>query len=264
MDRGFGVAGSLDPNIIRQLAPLIESLGFRTLWINDTPGGDSLLGCAVACEVTTALRVATGVIPIDRRGAAHIITDVVDRGIPADRLTIGIGSGMAPKPLARVRTAVAALREKADPATMISVGALGPRMTSLAASVGDDVLLNWLTPDAARISFQDIATAASDASRATPRVSAYVRVAMASTAIRRLTIEAERYGSYPSYAAHFRRFGVEAIDTTIGSGDGAEVASRLNQFEGTVNEIVVRAITEAETIDAYRRLAIAVAPGTAG
>ena len=33
MDRGFGVAGSLDTGIIRQLAPVLESLGFRTLWV---------------------------------------------------------------------------------------------------------------------------------------------------------------------------------------------------------------------------------------
>ena len=264
MDRGFGVAGSLDTGIIRQLAPVLESLGFRTLWVNDTPEGDSLIGCAAATEETTTLRVATGVIPIDRRGAAEIVADVALQGIPSDRLTIGIGSGMAPKPLGRVRTTVAELREMADPDAVISVGALGPRMTALAAELGDDVLLNWLTPDAARTSADEVAKAAAAAGRATPRVTAYVRVALVPEAIERLAVEAGRYGSYPSYAAHFRRFGVDAIDTTIGSEDQAEVAARLVRYAGTVDEVVVRAITGTETFEAYRDLAIATAPRAAG
>lgn len=264
MDRGFGVAGSLEKNIIRALAPVLESLGFRTLWINDTPDGDSLQGCATACEVTTTLRVATGVIPVDRRSAAEIVADIDRLGIPADRLTIGIGSGMAPKPLGRMRVTVAQLRETADPVAMIAVGALGPQMTALAASLGDEVLLNWLTPEAARISSREVSMAASDAGRSSPRLTAYVRVAMDPTAIQRLATEARRYGSYPSYAAHFRRFGVEAIDTTIGSEDANEVSGRLDGFVGTVDEIVVRAITGSETFDAYRDLAIATASTSAG
>ena len=260
MDRGFGVAGVLDPEIIRQLAPVLESLGFHTIWINDTPEGDSLAGCATAAEATTTLRVATGVIPIDRRDAADIVADVRRRRIPAVRLTIGIGSGRAPHGLGRVRTTVAELREKADPATTISVGALGPRMTELAATLGDDVLLNWLTPAAAKTSSAEVASAAGAAGHPTPRVTAYVRVATDHGAIERLRIEAEQYGSYPSYAAHFRRFGVSAIDTTIGSEDATEVARRLDAYDGSVDEIVVRAITGAETFESYRDLAILTAP----
>ena len=264
MDRGFGIAGSLDIEILRELAPLLESLGFRTLWINDTPGGDSLAGCAAAVEATERLRVATGVIPIDRRQPAEIVADVRRREIPAARLTIGIGSGMAPKPLGRVRAAVAELRRLVDPATTISVGALGPKMTALAAAVSDDVLLNWLTPDAARVSTGEVADAAAAAAgRATPRVTAYVRVATELEAIQWLATEAQRYGTYPSYAAHFRRFGVEAIDTTIGSTDPAAVAGGLAAFDGTVDEIVVRAITAGETFAAYRDLAVLTAPSIA-
>lgn len=260
MDRGFGVAGSLDLAIIRQLAPLLESLGFRTLWVNDTPDGDSLAGCAAATEVTRRLQVATGVIPIDRRDAEEIVGDVRRRGIPADRLTIGIGSGRAPRPLDRVRMAVAELRRLADPATSIAAGALGPRMTALAAAISDDVLLNWLTREAAGVSSAQIAAAAGAAHRAPPRVTAYVRVATVPEAIARLGDEAARYASYPSYAAHFRRFGVDAIDTTIGSEDAAVVRDRLAAYAGTVDEIVVRAITAAETFEAYRDLAILTRP----
>ena len=95
-------------------------------------------------------------------------------------------------------------------------------------------------------------------------MTAYVRVAMEPAAIERLTVEAARYGSYPSYAAHFRRFGVEAIDTTIGLEGHTEIAARLDRYAGTVDEIVVRAITGTETFEAYRDLAIATAPRSAG
>ena len=262
MDRGFGVTGSLDIDIVRRLAPLLEELGYRTLWINDTPDGDSLAGCAAAIAVTRRLRVATGVIPIDRRPATAIVDDVARWGLPVERLTIGIGSGMAPRPLARVRDAVADLRRLGDPGLMVSVGALGPRMTALAATVGDDVLLNWLTPAAARVSSSEIARAARDAGRPTPRVTAYVRVAVEPAAIDRLADEAARYAAYPSYAAHFQRFGVEAIETTIGSEDAADVAGRLDAYVGTVDELVVRAITGSDTLAAYAALARQTAPAS--
>lgn len=260
MDRGFGVTGSLDIGIIRQLVPVLEELGFRTLWINDTPDGDSLAGCAAAIAVTRRLRVATGVIPIDRRAAADIVADIARRGIPAGRLTIGIGSGTAARPLGRVRDAVDELRRLGDPELTISVGALGPRMTALAATVADDVLLNWLTPEAARVSSSEVARTAQEHGRQVPRVTAYVRVATEPDAIGRLAMEASRYASYPSYAAHFRRFGVEAIETTIGSVDAAEVAGRLDAYSGTVDELVVRAITGSETFAAYDALARQTAP----
>lgn len=260
MDRGFGVAGALDPDIIRRLAPVLEALGFRTLWINDTLDGDSLAGCAVAAEVTTTLRVATGVIPIDRRSAADIVADAQQRAIPPQRLTIGIGSGMAKPPLKRVRATVAELRELVDPTVSISVGALGPRMTALAAGVGDEVLLNWLTPAATKVSAAEIAAVARLEGRVVPRVAAYVRVATEAGAIERLRAEAGRYASYPSYAAHFRRFGVEAIETTIGSQDANEVAQQLVAYDGAVQEIVVRAITGAETFESYRDLATLTSP----
>lgn len=264
MDRGFGVTGSLDAAIVRELAPVLDELGYRTLWINDTPDGDSLAGCAAAAAVTDRLRVATGVIAVDRRGPADIARDARDRGIPADRLTIGIGSGTAAKPLARVRAAVADLRRLVEPGTGVAVGALGPKMTRLAATDADEVLLNWLTPAAASISAGEIRSARPAGAGRPARVTAYVRVAMEPAAIARLATEAERYGSYPSYAAHFRRFGVSAVETTIGAEDVATVHERLDAYAGSVDEIVVRAITGEETLDAYIALARACAPVSAG
>ena len=261
MDRGFGIAGSLDRQIVRQIAPLVESLGFRTLWINDTPDGDSLEACELATSVTAHLRVATGVIPIDRKSADDIVAELRQRRIPADRLTIGIGSGRAARPLVQVRAAVAILRQVPDLVQTVAVGALGPRMTALAAQTADDVLLNWLTADAARMSAGEIRAISTGAGQTMPRVTAYVRVATADSGIERLGVEAARYAGYPAYAAHFRRFGVDALDTTIGSRHEGTIMRRLDAFQGAVDEIVVRAIPADETFAAYRDLAMVSAPG---
>ena len=139
-DLSIGLTGTTDADTIRALAPRIERLGFSALWLNDVPGGDSLEGLRIAAAATGTLRLATGVIPLDRRPA-----DSLDlAGLPVDRTTIGIGSGGAPHPLALVRDGIATLREATEAA--IVVGALGPRMRRLAAEQADGVLYNWLTP----------------------------------------------------------------------------------------------------------------------
>jgi alkanesulfonate monooxygenase SsuD/methylene tetrahydromethanopterin reductase-like flavin-dependent oxidoreductase (luciferase family) len=260
MDYGFGIAGALDAGIVARLAPVLEQLGFQTLWVNDTPDGDSLAGCAAALRGTSTLRVATGVIPIDRRPAADILADVRERGIDPARLTIGIGSGRAEHPLRAVREAVEQLRSGSGSGIRIAVGALGPKMTTLAATQADEVLFNWLTPAGAAESAASVRQAAAGAGVAAPRTTTYVRVAIEPGAIDRLRAEAARYESYPAYAANFRRFGVSGFDTTVGTDDIGEIGPRLGAYAGAVDEVVVRAITSAEMFEAYHDLAVATAP----
>ena len=261
MDFGFGVAGAMDRDIVARLAPELERLGFRTLWINDTPDGDSLAVGAVALENSERLRIGTGVIPVDRRPATEIVTSVRGAGIDLSRLTIGIGSGQARRPLGVVRDAIDALRDGLGDGATVAVGALGPKMTELAATRSDDVLLNWLTPAGAAESAAVIRRASEAANVDRPRVTLYVRVATDPAAFERLRTEAARYESYPAYGANFRRFGVSGIDTTIGTDDREEAAARLNAYGGAVDEMVVRAITAGETDDDYLALARMIAPG---
>jgi alkanesulfonate monooxygenase SsuD/methylene tetrahydromethanopterin reductase-like flavin-dependent oxidoreductase (luciferase family) len=101
-----GIPGSTDAAIIRHLAPLVERAGYRTLWINDAAGGDALTALAVAAEVTTTLRLASGVIPLDRLDSAAIARRA--RDLPVDRLTLGVGSGGARHGLELIERSVAA------------------------------------------------------------------------------------------------------------------------------------------------------------
>jgi alkanesulfonate monooxygenase SsuD/methylene tetrahydromethanopterin reductase-like flavin-dependent oxidoreductase (luciferase family) len=223
----IGLTGTTSAEVLRALAPRIERLGFSALWLNDTPRGDSLAGLRVAASVTERLRLATGVIPLDRRPVETL--DLA--GLPTERTIIGVGSGGARHPLTLVADGIAALRRVTDAA--IVVGALGPRMRRLAAEQVDGVLFSWLTPDAAGAAMRELHAAAGG--RAVRGV-LYVRTIVEDAARAALQAEADRYAAVPSYAANFARLSIRPIDATISA------AADLAEFD-VVDEIVLRAIT---------------------
>lgn len=240
----IGVAGALDHDIIAALAPRVESLGFRGLWLNDTPDGDALSGLAVAAAVTSTLRLGTGVIPLDRRGSSEIVGAL--GGLPQGRLTIGIGSGAARRPLGLMTRGVRELTERSE--ASIIVGALGPKMRRMAAETADGVLFNWLTPGAAADAADDLRR---DAAGREVRSVLYVRTAMTPDARGALRAEAERYGSIPSYAANFERIGASAIQTTIDGSVPGALDDGLAEYGRHVDEVVLRAITAEPSLTAY-------------
>lgn len=254
--RGFGVAGALDRAIVAELSVAAEAAGYRTFWVNDTPNGDGLAALAVAARATRTIRIGVGVIPLDRQPPERIAERLRTLDLPAERLTLGIGSGGAPGGLARVRAGLAALRGATT--AVVQVGALGPLMCRLAGEAADGVLLNWLTPGFAGESAAIAAAAAEGWPR--PRIDGYVRVALGGPAIERLRIEGERYAAIPAYAAHFARMGVAPLATGVAAEEPAAIAEALAPFAAALDETVVRAIVAEETAVAYRRLLDAAAP----
>ena len=241
----IGLAGTLGPKAIAAIAPAIEDAGFHALWVNDTPDGDSLEALAAAARVTDRLKLATGVIPIDRRPPDEIARAVARLGLPESRLFLGIGSGRLADPVQPVRDALATLREST--AARIVVGALGPRMRRLAATESDGLLLNWLTPDAAIHQTDELRLVAPEA-----WVALYVRTAVEAAARGRLEDEASRYGAIPTYAANFARIGATARDTVLPQpGDGDDAAPGLRAYRGTADEVVLRAITAGDEVADY-------------
>jgi alkanesulfonate monooxygenase SsuD/methylene tetrahydromethanopterin reductase-like flavin-dependent oxidoreductase (luciferase family) len=239
-DVSIGIIGTTDAGIVRAVAPRIERLGFSALWINDVPGGDSLDGLRAAASVTEALRLATGVIPLDRRPASTLDLG----GLPAARTILGIGSGRAEHPVRLVRDGVQALRESTT--ASIVVGALGPRMRRLAVEHADGVLLNWLTPEVALAAAAEARFAASAADAPRPRVVLYVRTIADDDARPALEQEVARYESVPSYAANFERLGIAAVDATVTDAAG------LAAFD-VVDELVLRAITPGNSLAELER-----------
>ena len=232
LDRvSIGLPGATPHDVIAALAPQIEAAGFHALWLNDTPGGDSLAGLAAAAAVTSTLGLGTGVIPLDRRPATSILAAL--DGLPIERLILGIGTGAAKHGLALTEESVAELRAGTEAA--IVVGALGPKMRALADRVADGVLLNWLTPEVAA------------AQRGSGRTILYARTALSPDALPALRKEAARYASYPAYAANFERIGATALETTI------QDVSRIDDYTAVVDELVLRVITREPTLVEYER-----------
>jgi alkanesulfonate monooxygenase SsuD/methylene tetrahydromethanopterin reductase-like flavin-dependent oxidoreductase (luciferase family) len=249
----IGVPGALGPDGVARLAPHVELHGFAALWVNDTPDGDALAALAAAAAVTTHLRLAAGVIPVDRRPAPDILAGIRSAALPEARLTIGIGSGAARSgALARVRDAATALR--AGSGAAVVVGALGPRMRALGADVADGVLLNWVTPGDAAEQARELRAARSPA----PRVVVYARTVMDDAARPALAAEAERYGSIGAYAANFRRMGVRPIETTL-PGSGDDLAAGVRSYLAGVDELVLRAVTPSGSVDELLRFVRAAA-----
>lgn len=252
----LGLAGSVPAEVIRQAAVRAEQAGLHALWLNDTPAGDALAGLATAAEVTTTLRLATGVIPLDRRDAATVAARVDEFGLPHERLVLGVGSGAERRPLRLMADGVAELRSRLD--VPIVLGALGPAMRRLGAERADGLLLSWLTPATASAARDEAITDAAAAGREAPRVVLYVRTAVEPAAVAELELEAARYASYPNYAANFARIGHGALDATIRGVDRAALASGIDAYADTVDELVLRAITPDSGADSIRRFIDAV------
>jgi alkanesulfonate monooxygenase SsuD/methylene tetrahydromethanopterin reductase-like flavin-dependent oxidoreductase (luciferase family) len=248
-DRSIGIPGSTDPGIVRRLAPRVESAGYRTLWINDTPGGDALAALAVAAEVTTTLRLATGVIPLDRQDAATIARRVGDLALPVDRLTLGVGSGGARRGLQLLEESVTRLRAALD--VPLVIGALGPRTRALAARVADGVVFNWLDPASAVAAMSDLHR---DAGGRDVRGVLYVRTIADPGARDALASEARRYAAVPSYAANFARLGLDPMATTW------ELSAAARPAFNAVDEVVLRTVTAGGTADELLALVDAGAP----
>ncbi|WP_375383718.1 LLM class flavin-dependent oxidoreductase [uncultured Microbacterium sp.] len=242
----IGIAGSLGPEAGAAVAEAAERAGFRGLWVNDTPGSDSLAVLAAAAASTEHLVLATGVIPVDRRPAAEIVAAVQRLGLPEDRLILGIGAGS---------TRVGALdlvgeqvrQLTAETGARVLVGALGPKMRALAAEHADGALLSWLTPARAAEQARQLRDAAPQGAG---HVALYARTAVDPRAIARRDEEARRYATYPAYAANFARLGMDPLATVLPAPD-EDLAAGVAAYTQSVDELVLRVITASDTLDEH-------------
>jgi alkanesulfonate monooxygenase SsuD/methylene tetrahydromethanopterin reductase-like flavin-dependent oxidoreductase (luciferase family) len=252
--RGFGVAGALNRDLVAALACEAEAAGYATFWANDTESGDGLDAIRVAASTTKTIRFGVGVIPVDRVPAAQIAERVKRYGLPEDRLTIGIGSGgLKAGVLAAVRLAAEELKQLTT--ARIVIGALGPKMVTMAVQSSDGAVLNWLTPEYA-------AETAANCRLLNPEtwLAAYVRVGLTGKGADRVIEEGARYARYPAYGAHFDRMGVKP-EATSAYGDPDSILAKLAEFDASgVDETVVRAIAAEETRADYLAVLNAAAP----
>ena len=219
---------------------------------------DGLASLALAGRVTTRIALGVGVVPLHTHGPERIVADVRAHGLPVDRLLLGVGSPN-PRSLARVRAGIVALRGQIQ--SRLFVAALGPRMCRLAGEIADGVLFNWLTPEHTRTSADWVRAGAATGGRPIPRLAAYVRVAVGAAGAARLEEEGRRYDAIPAYAAHFARMGVTPATTSVAAATGAAVPEALARWEPAIDDLVVRAITERDTVDETLAVLRAARPG---
>lgn len=258
MAQGFAVFAATPSEVISACAREAEALGYTSFWVNHPGSFDGLGALAVVAGQTRRLELGIGVIPLHTRGPESIVQGVRTHKLPLDRLLLGVGSPN-PQSLKRVRDGIGALRAQLQ--TRLVVAALGPKMCALAGEVADGVLLNWVTPEYARRSADIVREAASKAGRRAPKVFAYVRLAMGAPAAAKLQDEADRYAAIPAYGANFARIGVKPADTGIVADTPQAVAKALGGWRGAVDEVVIRAITAADTVDENLALVRAAKPG---
>jgi alkanesulfonate monooxygenase SsuD/methylene tetrahydromethanopterin reductase-like flavin-dependent oxidoreductase (luciferase family) len=236
-----GVSGAWPPDLVAALAVHVESAGFSRLWVNDVPNGEALLGVSAALAATTQLRVATGVIALDRRSPADVLGRIRELKIPVERLDLGVGSGGWNHPVPRVAGALEELRPSG---AQLWLGALGPGMRKLGAERWDGMVLNWLTPEVVRDQVHLAGEQAAGTGRPAPGVALYVRTAVDPRADAVLEEEAARYAGFPGYAANFARLGIDPLATTIRSVD--HTLARLAEFEAAAGEVAVRIVVPGE------------------
>src|SRR5437867_2703363 len=195
MNRGFAVAANVKSDVIAAAAREADRAGYTSFWVNHPGPFDGLASLAAAAKESQRIALGIGVIPLHTRGPASIVEGVRTHALPLDRLWLGVGSPN-PKSLDRVREGVAALRKELR--TKLVVAALGPKMCRLAGEVADGVLFNWLTPEHAKASAALVRDGAAAAKRSTPRLFAYVRLALGAASAGRLAEEAGRYAAIPA------------------------------------------------------------------
>ncbi len=255
---GFGITGTLEIESVRAIARRAQEYGLASLWINDTPGGDSLARLEVAAAESSSLILASGVIAVDRKPAAQIVSEVRERDLPTDRLIIGIGSSAKPSPLQRISEALSVLRDELPARTV--VGSLGPRMRQLGAEQSNGLLFNWLPPQFAAETSASLREQAAAVGNQPVLAATYIRTALGAAALPRLREEAARYSAIPSYAANFERLGITAMESSVHADDADGIRDGLLAFDGAVDHAIVRAITPNDDLDHYLRLLEAIAP----
>ena len=257
MRQGFALFAATAPEVIRASAREAEAVGYSSFWVNHPGATDGLAALAHAAQETRRIDLGVGVIPLHTRGPESIVQGVRAAALPLDRLLLGVGSPN-PSALARVRAGVAELRAQLQ--TRVIVAALGPQMCRLAGEVADGVLFNWLTPEHARRSAELVRAGAASAGRRPPTLFAYVRLALGPAAHDRLRQEADRYAGIPGYAANFTRMGVKPVETAIAVHSPEAIAPAIAQWHGAVDELVLRAITGADTVEETVALVRAARP----
>ena len=287
---------------------LADELGYPELWIGEMATYDAFALATAIAGATEQIGFTIGPLSVHARtpmtvavGAASVATltgrpvdvalgtssDVVverwhglDRSRPAQTLedhavaTAELLSGRkADLGLETLSTSGYRLRLPA-PGSGVTVAAFGPRAIGVAARVADRLVLNMVTPAAARRLSDALATAADDAGRPRPTVAAWLPAAIDPRAetLQQITMGLVAYLAAPGYGEMFAEAGfadlvdfartrphpkelfaavpADLIDAIGLIGSASDVADRMAEYAAAgVDEICLVPATAGDAAD---------------
>lgn len=257
MTRGFGIDASVPPGVAFEVAALAERAGYGSFWVNGSPH-DAALEIIDGVLHQTGLDVGVGVFPLPKISADRVVAEVRGRNLDQERLWLGLGSARRPGALAEVRAAAQLIRDELD--VKVVTGAVGRKMTALAAEVADAVILTWSFADGARGARLILEESAERAGRKPPTVISFVRCALTPQADEAVAERARVYDAIPHYREVFARHGLTAADTVVSGSNRGELIADIEIEEEVLDVSVIRAIPAEDTVASLRDLVVACAP----
>lgn len=257
MQRGFGIDASVSLDVAVEVARLVKDAGYSSFWVNGSPHEEALAILEAVLD-NTGLDVGVGVFPLPRISAGEMVDEVKSRNLPQERIWLGVGSNRSPGALDEVRHAANLIRSELG--VTVATAAVGPRMMALAGEVADAVVLTWsFSTEIERVK-PIIAKAAAVAGREMPTVVSYVRCALLPQAQDAVAERADFYDGIPHYRNVFARHGLSAAQTVVTGHSREALLEGIVREEAVIDVSVIRAIPEANTVEAIGDLVRACAP----
>jgi 5,10-methylenetetrahydromethanopterin reductase len=246
---------------------LLEAFGYSSVWVPEMTGRDAFVTATAIGLRSTRIGVVSGVASLALR---HPILLGMQAAATAEatggRFVLGVGAGHAETSAggltvdtvpraADLREAVTAVRTMLDRSPdesnrlrgvhldsppPILLAAVSEQAAMLAGEVADGMILNWVTPERARVLVDAARAASQDPGHF--MVAAYVPVCVTdrvADAERQVARQIAAYARLRSYRRGFQRSGFTVDDTFPGSdvvaalgaiGDAGFVRERLDQF----------------------------------
>jgi probable F420-dependent oxidoreductase len=269
----FGIWRS-SSQVTPELAADLERLGFGTLWLGGSPGGQ-LTEPEQILDATATLTVGTSIVNI-WQDDAHLVAASFARveARHPGRFLLGVGAGhreatqQYARPYEALATYVDVLLGDGVPADSLVLAALGPRVLRLAADRTAGAIPYLVTPEHTRrargilgpgplLAPEQKAVLEADPERARaigrPRVrSPYLGLVNYTSNLRRLGWSDEDLSDGGSDAL---------IDALVVHGSAGQVAAQLAEhFDAGADHVCVQLLTApgADLVDSYRKLAQAL------
>jgi probable F420-dependent oxidoreductase len=269
----FGVWRAFS-QVTPELAAELERLGYGTLWLGGSPGGD-LVQVEELIEATASLTLGTSIVNM-WKDDAHTVAASFARieGRHPGRFLLGVGAGHREatqgyaRPYDTLVRYVDVLLGDGVPADSLVLAALGPKVLRLATERTAGAIPYLVPPEHSRQAREILGPG--------PLLAPEQKVVLETDPERARATGRPRvqnpYLGLVNYTSNLRRLGWRdedlsdggsdaLIDALVAQGSGEEVAARLAEhFAAGADHVAVQLLTasDADVLDGYRKLALAL------